>query len=156
MEYLIGFGLAAVVCVLFDFVGFGRDRAFYPTLTVVVATYYILFAVMANSTRALVLESLVACAFVALAVAGFKNNLWLIVATLAGHGVFDFVHHLFVQNPGVPVRWPGFCLSFDVFAAGFLAILLSAQVTAQRLPISAGCLPTDTSATPSPLNAASH
>ena len=63
------------------------------------------------------MESLIACAFFALAVAGFKNNLWLIVAALAGHGVFDFFHHLFIQNPGVPVWWPGFCLSFDVLAA---------------------------------------
>jgi hypothetical protein len=40
-------------------------------------------------------------------VAGFKKNLWVIVAALAGHGVFDFFHHLFIQNPGVPVWWPG-------------------------------------------------
>jgi hypothetical protein len=58
------------------------------------------------------------------AVAGFKKNLWLIVAGLAGHAVFDFFHHLFIQNPGVPVWWPGFCLSFDVLAGGFLAMLL--------------------------------
>jgi hypothetical protein len=27
-----------------------------------------------------------------MAVAGFKKSLWLIVAALAGHGVFDFFH----------------------------------------------------------------
>ena len=124
MEYLIGLGLAAVVCAFFNVVGFDRDRAFYATMAVVVATYYILFAAMANSTSALVMESLVACAFVALAVAGFKKNMWLCVAALAGHGVFDSVHHLFVDNPGVPSWWLGFCLSYDVFAGGFLAILL--------------------------------
>lgn len=43
----------------------------------------------------------------------------------AGHGVFDFSHHLFIKNPGVPVWWPGFCLSFDVLAGGFLAMLLN-------------------------------
>jgi hypothetical protein len=124
MEYLIGTGLAAGVCVFFGAVGFSRDRAFYPTMTVVVATYYILFAAMANSTRALVSESLFACVFLALAVFGFKKNLWLVVAGLAGHGVFDFVHHLLVQNPGVPVWWPGFCGSFDVLAGGIFAILV--------------------------------
>ena len=55
--------------------------------------------------------------------AGFRKNLWLIVAGLVGHGVFDFFHHLLIQNPGVPLWWPGFCLSFDVLAGGFLAIL---------------------------------
>jgi hypothetical protein len=34
------------------------------------------------------------------------------------------LQHLFIQNPGVPVWWPGFCLSFDVLAGGFLAMLL--------------------------------
>ena len=124
MEYLIGFGLAVVVCVLATLVGFDRARVFYPTLVTVIATYYILFAVIGSSRRALALESLITGIFVAVAVAGFKKNLWLIVAALAGHGVFDFFHHVFILNPGVPVWWPGFCLSFDVLAAAFLAMLL--------------------------------
>ena len=93
-------------------------------LLTLIATYYILFAAIGSSAPALVRESLIAGVFLALAVAGFKKNLWLIVAALAGHGVFDFFHHLFIQNPGVPVWWPGFCLSFDVLAGGFLAMLL--------------------------------
>ena len=107
MEYLIGVGLAVVVCAFAMLVGFDRDRVFYPTLVTVIATYYILFAVIGSSRRALVLESLIAGIFVALAVTGFKKNLWLIVAALAGHGVFDFFHHLFIQDPGGPgvVAW---------------------------------------------------
>lgn len=124
MEYLIGVGLAAVVCAFAALTGFDRDRAFYPTLVTVIAAYYILFAAMASITPALVLESLVAGAFFTLAVAGFKKSLWLIVGALAAHGVFDFSHHLFIDNPGVPVWWPGFCLSFDAVAGGFLAMLL--------------------------------
>jgi hypothetical protein len=31
---------------------------------------------------------------------------------------------MLIQNPGVPEWWPGFCLSFDVLAGGFLAMLL--------------------------------
>ena len=124
MEYLIGVGLALVVCAFVTLVGFDRDRVFYPTLVIVVAHYYILFAVMGSSTRALVFESLIAALFFVLAVAGFKKNLWLIVAALAGHGVFDFFHHVFIHNPAVPIWWPGFCLSFDVLASGFLAVLL--------------------------------
>lgn len=124
MEYMIGVGLALVVCAFATLVGFDRDRAFYPTLVTVIATYYILFAVLGSSTSALALESLIAGAFFALAVGGFKKSLWLIVAALVGHGVFDFFHHLLIQNPGVPPWWPGFCLSFDVFAGGFLGVLL--------------------------------
>ncbi len=124
MEYLVGIVLALVVCACAALVGFDRDRVFYPTMVVVVAHYYILFAVLTSSMRALILESVIAFIFFALAVAGFRKSLWLIVAALAGHGVFDSFHHLFIQNAGVPVWWPGFCLSFDVLAGAFLAILL--------------------------------
>jgi protein-S-isoprenylcysteine O-methyltransferase Ste14 len=55
---------------------------------------------------------------------GFKVSLWFIVAALAGHGVFDFVHARVVSNPGVPAWWPTFCLAYDIVAAGFLATLL--------------------------------
>jgi hypothetical protein len=48
----------------------------------------------------------------------------LVVAGLVGHAVFDFLHRLFINNPGVPEWWPGFCLSFDVLAGLFLAVLL--------------------------------
>lgn len=124
MEYLIGAGLALVVCVFAVVTGFDRDRVFYPMMATMIATYYILFAVIGSSGSALAFESLAAGAFLALAVAGFKKNLWLVVVALAGHGVFDFFHHFFIQNLGVPGWWPGFCLSFDVFAGGFLAVLL--------------------------------
>jgi hypothetical protein len=53
---------------------------------------------MASSTQAVVIESTVTSAFWALAVAGFKKNLWLVAAGLAGHGVFDFFIHGFIQN----------------------------------------------------------
>jgi hypothetical protein len=124
MEYLIGLGLAAAVCACAMVTGFDRERVFYPTMVAVVAHYYILFAVMGSSTPVLALESLIAAAFMVMAAIGFKKSLWLTVAALGGHGVFDFFHHLLIQNPGVPVWWPGFCLSFDVLAAGFLAMLL--------------------------------
>jgi hypothetical protein len=132
MEYLIGAVLAAAVCAFAMLAGFDRDRVFYPTLLIVVATYYILFAVMGSSMTALAIETLVAAAFLILALAGFKKNLWLIAAALAGHGIFDFFHHLLIPNPGVPVWWPGFCMSFDVLAGGFLAVLLTRRPGFER------------------------
>ena len=125
MEYLIGVVLASATCVFFGMLaGFDRDRLFYPMMLPPIATYYILFAAMASSTPALTSESLAASIFLLATVVGFKKNLWLAVAGLVGHGVFDFFHHLVIQNPGVPVWWPGFCMSFDVLAGGFLAVLL--------------------------------
>jgi hypothetical protein len=124
MEYLIGFVLAAAVCAFALFTGFDRDRVFYPTMVIVVAHYYVLFAVMGTSPHALAAESVAAGLFVVLAVVGFKKNLWLVAAALAGHGVFDFFHHFFIENSGVPVWWPGFCMAFDVFAGGWFAVQL--------------------------------
>ena len=41
-----------------------------------------------------------------------------------GHGVFDFVHHFLIENPGMPRWWPGFCATFDVIFGGLLAVRL--------------------------------
>ena len=133
MEYLIGVVLATATCAVFGMLaGFDRERIFYPMMLPPVATYYILFAALGGSTSALTIESLVACIFLMAAVVGFKKNLWLTVAGLVGHGVFDFFHHLVIQNPGVPVWWPGFCMSFDVVAGGFFAVLLARRSGFER------------------------
>ena len=124
MPYLIGIAIAIAVCLFALLTGFDRDRAFYPTVVLVVAHYYILFAVMGASTHVLIAECLGASAFMVLAVVGFKTNQWITAAALAGHGVYDFFHHLIIQDPGVPAWWPAFCMSFDVLAGAILALLL--------------------------------
>jgi hypothetical protein len=124
MEYAIGIALALIVSGFARVVGLDRDRALYPVMAIVIASYYELFAVMGGSTHALIVESIVMTAFVVVAVLGFKLSLWLVVACLAAHGVFDVFHGLVVTNPGVPQWWPAFCLTYDIGAAGFLAWLL--------------------------------
>ena len=125
MAFLGGASLAlAVGGLLGTGVGLDRDRAFYPTVAAVVASYYVLFAAMADSTHALLVETAVAGVFLAVAMAGFRGSLWLAVAALAGHGVFDAVHGRLIVNPGVPVWWPAFCGAYDVVAAAYLAFLL--------------------------------
>jgi hypothetical protein len=124
MDYAIGIGLALVVSGWAALVGFDRDRVFYPTLLVVIALYYVLFAVMSGSVHAILVESAVMTAFAAVAVLGFRRKLWIVAAALAGHGVFDAVHGALVTNPGVPVWWPAFCLAFDVTAASAMLVLL--------------------------------
>jgi hypothetical protein len=123
VAYVAGIVLALFVSVMARLVGFDRDRAFYPTMLMVIASYYVLFAAMGGSVRAMVVESLVMMAFLCVAVLGFKFNLWLVVAALAAHGVFDLFHGYIVTNPGVPAWWPAFCLAYDISAAGFLAWL---------------------------------
>jgi hypothetical protein len=124
MAYAVGIALALIVSFFARATGFDRDRAFYSTVAIVVASYYVLFAAMGGSEHTLVVEAILMTVFVALAVVGFKFNLWLVVAALAGHGVLDVLHSLVVTNPGVPEWWPAFCMTFDIAAAGFLAWLL--------------------------------
>ncbi len=125
MAALIGVVLALAVSLTGTIVGLDRDRAFYPTVMVVIASYYALFAVMGGSTRALLVESVVIAVFFAASVLGFKRNLWILVLALTAHGLFDFVHGRVIVNSGVPAWWPPFCLTYDVTAAGYLAWLLS-------------------------------
>src|SRR3954471_23031372 len=124
MAYLVGALLALLVGALATLVHLDRDRAFYPTVLIVVASYYALFAVMADSTHALLEEGVGICVFLAAAVVGFKRSLWLVVLGLAAHGVFDLLHARVITNPGVPGWWPPFCSAYDVVAAGYLASLL--------------------------------
>ena len=124
MAYFVGIVLGTAICGLAMMVGFDRDRAFYPTLTIVIASYYGLFAIMGGSTRALLQESIAITAFLLIAIVGFKRNLWLIVVALAAHGMFDFIHGNVIADPGVPAWWPAFCLSYDVVTAAFLGVLL--------------------------------
>jgi hypothetical protein len=125
MPLLVGIGLALAISVMATFVGFDRDRAFYPTVTMVVASYYALFAVMGGSTTALAIESIVFVAFLAAAIIGFKVDLRVVVVALCAHGLFDLVHARWIENPGVPSWWPAFCLAYDVTAGGYLAVLLA-------------------------------
>lgn len=131
MEYAIGLVLGFGVLLSSTLIGLDRERAFYPTVMTVIASYYGLFAVMGGSTPALLQESVAIAGFVALAVVGLRINLWWVVAALAAHGLFDFVHGYLIADPGVPRWWPGWCLTFDLVVAAYLARLLSSG----RLPV---------------------
>ena len=121
----VGAALALSVGLSATFLGLDRDRAFYPTVMIVIASYYGLFAIMGGSIQVLAFESIAIVAFLVASIAGFKRSLWLVAAALAAHGVFDFVHGQLIANPGVPLWWPPFCLVYDVVAAAYLAWLLS-------------------------------
>jgi hypothetical protein len=124
MAILVGVFLAVLVTLFARWVGLDRDRAFYPTVLVVVASYYDLFAVMGGSVHALYAELAATVVFVGAVIAGFRWNLWIVAAGLAGHGLFDLVHGRLIVDPGVPPWWPAFCLAYDVTAALGVAWLL--------------------------------
>jgi hypothetical protein len=127
MPYAVGIVLALAVAGFARWSGFDRDRAFYPTTLIVVASYYVLFAALGGTTHVLVVEALAMAAFVLAAVGGFKLGRWLAIGGLAAHGAFDLFHPFVVDNAGVPQSWPAFCLAFDVGLAAILALAVRAQ-----------------------------
>lgn len=124
MAFVIGASLALVVGIFATVIGLDRERAFYVTVTIVIAWLYALFAVMAGSTDALAAELVPGSIFMAAAVVGFRRSMWLVAAALVAHGIFDWVHPHVISNPGVPAFWPAFCSAYDVVAGAYLAWLI--------------------------------
>jgi hypothetical protein len=120
LGYAAGILVAVLVGTFARVVGFDRDRAFYPAVLVVIASYYVLFAVMGGSPRALAFELVQLSVFTTLAVVGFKRSGWLVVGAIVAHGLFDSFHGLIIDNAGMPEWWPAFCLSADVGIGAFL------------------------------------
>ena len=132
LDVVAGAGVALLACGGARVIGFDQDRAFYPTMLVVIATYYVLFAAIAGAPAALGAEALVMVAFMAVAGLGFRRAPWLVVAGLAAHALYDAGHPWAHHHAGVPAWWPGFCLSFDGVAALWLTVLLRRRAAVQR------------------------
>jgi hypothetical protein len=126
---LIGTALAALVGAFAALTGLDREQSFYPTVLIVIASYYGLFATMAGSPGVAVSEAAIFILFCGAAILGFKTSPWIVVVALCAHGAFDLVHSHVVTNPGTPSWWPTFCLAFDLTAAGCLAARIVAAGT---------------------------
>lgn len=124
MAVLIGLSLAVAVATFARIVGFDRERVFYPAVLIVVAHYYVLFAIVSGKQGALPAQLIIFGLFSTAAVLGFRVSLWFVAAGLAAHGVFDFAQQFVAVDGGVPAFWPLFCLSYDLAAAAALAVLI--------------------------------
>jgi hypothetical protein len=130
--FLVGILLALAVGAFATLVGFDRERSFYPTVLMVVGSYYVLFAAEGSTPPILAVEAVGMALFVAAAVLGFRGSPWIVVAGLFAHGMFDAVHGHVVANAGTPAWWPAFCGAYDVTAAAYLALRLSRVSWAPR------------------------
>ena len=135
IPFVVGIVLSVGVAVFARWVAFDR-RTFYPTVMIVIALYYVLFAIMSGSIETVVAESVLMTGFAIAAVVGFKRSEWIVVAALAAHGVMDVFHGHLVENSGVPAWWPAWCLAYDVGAAACLALLISSRSNSAAGPAS--------------------
>ena len=132
---VIGLLLAVGIAALAKFTRFDKDRSFYSTVLVIIASYYVLFAVLDGSAHALAWEVVIAVAFSAVAIIGA-----LVVPTLVGigiiaHGLFDLVHDVFITNSGVPSWWPSFCGRIDVLLGLWVVLLTRSRLACRRASI---------------------
>ena len=138
MEYLIGAALGAAIAGSARALRYDEDRSFFPVVLIVIATYYVLFAVMSGRSAVIVTELGIALLFSAVAVLGGRISLGVVAAGLVGHGAFDLAHHAIVENPSVPLWWPGFCAAVDGVLG--LAVILAARKRRSELlrPVAGG------------------
>jgi hypothetical protein len=124
MEYIIDVVLGLAIGLVTSIVGMDRDRVLYPAILIVIASYYVLFAIMGGGA-AIVSELVISVVFLVAAIIGFKTNLWVVAIAVIGHGVQDLFHSRLIENAGVPVWWPMFCATIDVIIGFYLACRLS-------------------------------
>jgi hypothetical protein len=124
IPFLAGVLIAVAIAALAKFTRFDEDRSFYPTILIIIASYYVLFAVVGGSPHALVWEIVIAVAFSTVAMIGALRLPTVVGAGIIAHGIFDLVHDVIIENSGVPTWWPSFCGAVDVLL-GLWAIGLS-------------------------------
>ena len=122
---VIGLLLAVGIATLARFTRFDEDRSFYSTILVIIASYYVLFAVLGGSRHALGWELVIGVVFSAVAIIGALVLPALVGIGIIAHGLFDLVHDVLITNSGVPTWWPSFCGSIDVLLG--LWVLLSTR-----------------------------
>ena len=128
MEVIAGLITAVAVVGLGYATHQGRSLPFYSTVMIVIALAYVLFAVMAEGLRPILIETAVAAGFVAMAVAAARGTnrrgaAGLVAAGLVAHGGYDLVHHALVTNSVVPAWWPLYCGVVDVSLGGWVLVL---------------------------------
>jgi hypothetical protein len=104
---------------------FDIDRGYYATVLIAIASYYVLFAIMAG--EGLVPEAVAAAIFAVAALLGAYRWAPLIGAGILLHGVFDFAHPMLIENSGVPAWWPVFCGGVDIVLGAWVIYLAASK-----------------------------
>lgn len=128
MAFAVGVVLAVAIAALAKFTRFDEDRSFYCTVLVIIASYYVLYAVLGGSRRALLWELAIAVLFATAAILGALFKPMLIGIGIIAHGLFDLVHDRIIENAGVPIWWPTFCASIDVLLGLWVTALTRSRL----------------------------
>ena len=123
-ELVVGAGLGAATLLIFRLVDIHRERGSYAVLLVAVAVPYVMMAVETHEPD-LFRHVLLGLGFAAVAMAGARWNLWLVVAGFVAHAVFNGMLH-YTPLPAPTPGWYGpVCLGYDLILAAGLAGFLA-------------------------------
>lgn len=118
----IGLLLAAVTAIFLALLPDDWARGAAANLLTLIAAIYVGFA-LASHGRLNLIRQVAGCAgFVALALAGLWFSWWFIVAGLALHGLWDYLHHGDHGHGVVPRWYVPFCAWYDWAVAAFVAV----------------------------------
>ncbi len=92
-EVLIGIGLAIITSLLLVVLPVEWARGAASNLLTLIAAIYVGFALTAKGKLGIVKQVVGCVFFVALALLGLWTSWWFLVAGLALHGAWDFLHH---------------------------------------------------------------
>ncbi len=122
MAYVIGIAVFVLIIVAGRITGTEDRRFYYPLTVVVIALLYVLFAIIDGRPDVILKEGVGAAVFVGSAVLAYVRFPIFIAIALIAHGVFDWIHPLFISNSGVPTGYPEFCFAVDVPLGMYLII----------------------------------
>ena len=112
VSIFIGFALSLAIAVLAKITHFDRDTSFYPSILVFIASFYVLFAVMAG--HSVYRELLIASTFFTAAILGAYKSLFIVGLGIIAHGLYDIFHVIVFSQNVAPIWWPSFCGAVDL------------------------------------------
>jgi len=128
LQVAMGAGMGIVVLALFRFARIHREHGTYAVLLMMIAAVYPIMSLHFGEFELSRLHIALAAAFGACALIGARLNLWIVVAGLAAHGLFDFAMYTDAIESPAQAWYLALCCGFDLaVAAGLAGFLLQGQ-----------------------------
>ena len=123
-DLAIGAGLALLVLLIFRLANIHRERGSYAVLLLAVVLPHVVVAADTHEAD-LLYQGLILSGFTAIAMAGARWNLWLVVFGFVAHAALVAIAHYTSLLELTPTWYGAVCLGFDLVIAiglaGFLA-----------------------------------
>jgi RsiW-degrading membrane proteinase PrsW (M82 family) len=121
---LIGAALAVLSVIGLEMLPTPLNRDAATHLLTLIAALYVGFALAGGYTRAIIIQSIGASGFIAMALAGQWLSPWFLLAGLVLHGFWDIVFDRRASAGVKPIWYAAFCASYDWILAGWVALRL--------------------------------